>query len=147
MAGGGILDSVKTIRGADLIIYINNKPFGVTTGIRYQLDEGQHPIYGIDQMTPFELASGQCSIKATVEVIRVRTQAGLEGAGIGIPETKVILKRYFSLSMVDRVTDTTILHVGQASAGTQAWGVNAKGELAGNFSFEGLVWTHELDGE
>ncbi len=134
-----------SIRGADLIIYINNSPFATATGFRYQIEEGQRAIYGIDKNTPQELASGQCAIKGTIDVVRIRTEPGLEGIGIGIPEDKVLLKRYFTMSIIDRARDETILAIDEASAGSQSWQVNAKGELTGSFSFEGLTYVHELN--
>ncbi len=135
----------KQIRSADLIIYINNAPFGTATGFRYTVDEGQRPIYGIDRNTPFEIASGQVAVKGNIDVLRVRTEAGLEAVGIGIPENKVLLKRYFSMSIIDRATDTTILAIPEASCGNQNWQANAKGELTGSFAFEGLGYVHELE--
>jgi hypothetical protein len=134
---------IKTLRGADIQVYINGQPFGVATGVRWQADKGLHSIMGIDQYTAFELAPGAQSIKGTVECLRQRADGGLQGRAVSAPEAQVMLEKYISLALVDRSTDTVILAIEQALVGNESWQVTSKGFLSGSFSFEGLGWTNE----
>ncbi|WNM70276.1 hypothetical protein [Myxococcus phage Mx1] len=135
----------KTLRGADLQVYINGRLFAVCTGIRWQADPGRHPIFGIDKYTPFELAPGPSTIRGNIDCLRQRRDGGLEGRGVAAPEHLLLLEKYFSLAVVDRSTDTVILAIEEAAAATQSWQVNAKGDLTGSFSFEGLGWFNESE--
>jgi hypothetical protein len=135
----------KSLRGADAQLYINGNIFPICTGVRWRADTGRHAIYGIDQMTPFELALGQVSIKGTVECLRQRQDGGLEGRGVTAPEHSILLEKYFSMALVDRSTDTLIFVIDEASVGGQSWSINAKGQLIGNFDFEGIAWSNEAD--
>ena len=135
----------KALRAADLQVYINGKLFAIATGLRWSAENGRHAIYGIDQYIPFELAPGTAAIKGTVECIRLRQDGGLEGYGVSAPESKLLFEKYFSLAVVDRSTDTVILAVDEAAIGSQNWQVNAKGELTGNFAFEGKAWSNESE--
>jgi hypothetical protein len=137
--------NVKTLRAADIQIYINGRLFGVAVGLRWQGDDGRHAIYGIDQYTPFELAPGQSMIKGTVDCLRLRRDGGLEGRGVNAPESKLMLEKYFSLAVVDRSTDTVILAIESAAMGNQSWQATAKGDMSGSFTFEGLGWTSESE--
>lgn len=133
----------KSLRGADLQVYINGHLFAVATGLRWGADTGRHAIYGIDQYTPFELAPGSTSIKGTIDCVRLRQDGGIEGRGVAAPEEKMLYEKYFSLAVVDRSTDTVVLAIERAAVQSQNWQVNAKGELTGSFGFEGIEWENE----
>lgn len=135
----------KTLRGADVQLYINGRIFPICTGVRWRSDAGRHAIYGIDQRTPFELAPGQASVKGTVECLRQRQDGGLEGRGITAPERLTLLEKYVSMALVDRSTDTIVFVIDEAAVNGQNWNVNAKGQLAGSFDFEGIAWTNEAE--
>lgn len=139
------MGQMRTLRGADIQVYVNGKLFAVATGVRWQSDSGRHAIYGIDQITPFELAPGQSHITGAIECVRHRQDGGLEGRGVTAPESKTMLEKYFGLAVVDRSTDTVILAIESAAVSTQNWQVSAKGELTGTFNFEGLGWTNESE--
>lgn len=136
---------VKTLRGADIQLYINGRIFPICSAIRWHAATGRHAIYGIDQITPFELAPGQASIKGTVECFRQRKDGGLEGRGVVAPERIILLEKYFSIAVLDRSTDTVIFAIEEAAVGDQDWRVSAKAEMSGSFSFEGIGWTNEAD--
>lgn len=135
----------RTLRGADLQVYINGRLFAVATGVRWTAEDGRHAIYGIDQYTPFELAPGQTTIKGTIDCLRQRLDGGIEGRGIHAPESKIMLEKYFALAIIDRSTDSTVLAIESAAVTSQQWQAVAKGEYTGSFSFEGLGWTSEAE--
>ena len=52
----------KTLTGASLKVYINGAPFGVATGISWNTGSGRREIFGLDQVSPWELAPGAQNI-------------------------------------------------------------------------------------
>lgn len=137
------MGKVKILRAADLQVYINGKLFAVCTGLRWQTNSGHKPIYGIDQITPFEIAPGPSSIRGSIECIRLKGDGGLEGRGVAAPEKYMLLEKYFSLAVLDRSTDIVILAIEDVLVGEQNWNINSRGQLAGAFTFEGLGWENE----
>jgi hypothetical protein len=136
---------VKALRGADIKVFINGRLYPWIVSARWNASYGRHAITGIDQSTPFELPSGACTIKGTFDVLRIRATGGLQGAGIAPPERKVLQERYFSLTIVDRLTDSVILQIDQAAVTEENWQTAAKAILSGSFSYEGMGWVNEVD--
>lgn len=137
--------STKALRGADVKVFINGKLYPAVTAIRWSTSSGKHTIYGIDQSTPFEIVSGQCAVRGSFEIVRIRQSGGLQGAGIAAPERKILLEKYFSLTVVDRVTDIVILQIDEASVTDENWQSAARALIQGSFSFEGIAWVNEVD--
>ena len=134
----------KTLRGADIRVFINGKIYSSIVSVRWSTSNGMHAIMGIDSSTPFELASSTCSVKGTFEILRIRASGGLEGAGISPPEAAVLLGKYFGLTIVDRLSDTVILQVDEAAVVDQNWTISTRSLMSGSFSFEGIGWTNEV---
>lgn len=133
----------KSLRGADLRVFINGRIYPWAIAVRWSATTGSHAIGGIDQHTPFELAVGQTTIKGTMDVCRIRNTGGLEGSGIVPTEQNMLLGKYFSLALVDRLSDTVILQIDEAFVTDQNWQTQPRGLLTGAFSFEGIAWTNE----
>lgn len=133
----------QIIRGLDCILYINGKVFGVATGINWDADVGTQARYGIDFQKPQELVTTQTRIRGTVECIRKKNDAGVEGAGIIPVEDELSSYRYFFLQLVERQTDTVVLQVPKACLVSQRWSVQARGVMTGSFTFEGIEWSNE----
>lgn len=139
------MGQMKTVRGADLQVYVNGSLFGVATAVRWSADPGRHAIYGIDQYTPFELAPGQSVIKGTVDIVRQHLDGGIEGRGAAAPERQLLLEKYFSIAIVDRSTDSAILAIDSAAVDSQQWSSQTRGILTGSFTFTGLGWSSEAE--
>lgn len=137
------MSTTKTMRAADLRVFINGRIYPWVTSVRWNATTGTHPIYGIDQHTPFELGIGQSSIKGTMDVCRLRNTGGLEGSGIVPPEQDMLRGKYFSLALVDRLSDTIILQIDEGFVTDQNWQTQPRGLLTGSFSFEGMGWTND----
>lgn len=135
---------MKVQRAADCIVYINGKPFAWATAVRWSVSYGRRAIYGIDQHTPQELASGQSKITIAVNCLRTRLSAGIEGAGVAPIEENLLSERYFFLQVVDRITDTVILQVPNCSVSTQNWSAEERGIIRGSFDCEGLAFANEF---
>lgn len=132
----------KSLKGADIKVYVNGKLYPVVVSIRWAASSGRQAIACIDRSTPVELASGGTSIKGTLEILRLRNSGGIQGSGIAAPEDKVLLERYWSLTVIDRLSDSVILQIDEASVVDENWSVG-RGLISGSFSFEGISWTND----
>lgn len=131
--------------GASYKLWINNRIIGIATGFEWTSDPGRRPIYGLDQMQPFELAPGPSTITGRVDCIRVRDDGGLEGRGIAASDRNQTLEKYISIMLIDRVSDKVVFRCDQAAVNSQTWRVEAKGLLRGSFSFSGITWINESE--
>lgn len=139
------MSTAKSLRGADIRVFINGKIYPPVVSFRFSASTGREAIHGIDKSEAQELAPGATTIKGTMEVIRIRASGGLEGAGIAAPERKILQEKYFSLTIIDRVTDTVVLQIDQAAITDQNWQTASKSITTGSFSFEGIGWSNEVD--
>ncbi len=135
----------KSTTGAGYKLYINNRIFGVTTGFEWSSEVGRRPIYGLDNVNPFELAPSVNSVRGKVDCVRIRLDGGLEGRGItaGSTDQDIISEKYISIVLIDRLTDTVIFRCDQCAVQSQSWRVDAKNVMRGNFSFLGIEWSNE----
>lgn len=125
----------KTLTGANLSIYINGKLFGICESFSYTIDTGRKEIRGIDSLFPFELAPTQVAVTGQMSVFRTANTAGLEGLGIAARDFVLPRERYFSITVIDRSTDSTPFKTDMAAVRHQNWDVAAQGLMRGTFSF------------
>lgn len=133
-----------TVRGNDLAVYINGNLFGIVSDLRWEQSYGRRAIHGIDSIFPFELASGTADVQGSMSIFRLHNTAGLEGQGIIPVDYKLPRERYFSLQVVDRVSDTVILQINRCAVSQQSWSVASTNVLQGSFSFLGIGWANEF---
>lgn len=128
----------RIVRGADLKCYINGNLIGEFTDLSYSIDYGRRPIYGIDSTMPFELIPGPTKVSGSINMLRIRASAGLEGRGIAARLKEILQEKYINITVIDKVLDLEILKVQRANITSQRWSVSSKGRLSGSFTFEGL---------
>ena len=133
----------RSISGAGLKLYINGIPFGICTSINWASNAGRKPLYGIDSVLPHELAPGAQAVTGSIACMRLHNDGGLEGRGIAVPDSKIMLEKYIDIMLVDRVTGKPVLKVDRAAVNNQSWSVSARGLLEGTFQWEGLDWENE----
>lgn len=133
----------RTLRGGDIKVYINGKLFKPVVSLSFSLSSGHHAISGIDLNTPFELAPGPTRIRGSMELLRAREDGGLEGQGVAVLHENILLEKYFTLSITDRLTDTEILYVDNCVIIDQNWNIPSRGLMTGQATFEGMNWTNE----
>jgi len=133
----------RTLRGGDIKVYINGQLFKPVVSLNFSLSSGHHAISGIDYNSPFELAPGPTRIKGSIELLRARMDGGLEGQGVAASHDDILLEKYFTLALVDRITDSVILYVEECVIIDQNWNVPSKNIMTGNATFEGIGWANE----
>jgi len=135
----------KTVVGAGLKIYINNRPFGIGTAIEWVSNNSKEEVFGVDQLTPFEIEPTRNSISGSIECTKVRNDGGLEGRGITASDTNTLLEKYISIYVVDRLSGAVIFKCQNALVTNQKWRVDGRGMVKGSFGFSGLNWTGESE--
>lgn len=134
----------KTLRGADIKVYINGRLFKPVVSFAFSLSSGHHAISGIDNMAPFELAPGPTRIKGNMDLLRARMDGGLEGQGVAATHNNILLEKYFTLALIDRVSDSVILYVEDCVIVDQNWNIQSRNIITGQASFEGIGWANEV---
>lgn len=133
-----------TIKAGDLGIYVNGNLFGIVASLQWEQNFNRRAIGGIDSVFPFELAPGQALINGQMSVFHLHNTAALEGIGLSPRDFVVGRERYFSLQVVDRVTDAVVLQIDRCAINTQSWSAEAIGVLRGSFTFMGIGWANEF---
>jgi hypothetical protein len=133
----------KTLRGGDIKVYINGKLFKPVISLSFSINSGHHSIGGIDINTPFELAPGPTRIRGNIELLRGRNDGGLEGQGVAAPNDDILLEKYFTLALIDRLTDSVMLYMDECVIIDQNWNVPSKNIVTGTATFEGIGWANE----
>lgn len=133
----------RLVTGAKVALYINGRPYAQVTSFRWDSLTPAKPIYGIDSGEPYELAPTTTRIAGNVGMVRLIGDGGLEGPGITHHFGDVPRGKYFSLTLVERGTDTTIFRADRCTATSQSWDVPNKGMVQGQMAFEALDWSNE----
>ena len=131
------------LRGADVKVYINDKVYAGVTAFKFNSSTGTRPILGIDSGVPYELAPGTQKVTGSMDVVRIRNGGGLEGGGFAALPADILLSKYFSIRVVDRLSDTVIFETPEASIIDQNWSMPTRGISAGSCSFECIGWANE----
>lgn len=96
-------------------------------------------------MHPYELAPTQGKITASMKVYRTVGDGGAEGAGMTATFEEVARERYFSVMLVDRgAQDTVLFQADNCSLVSQAWSVPTRGIITGSLEFEALMWSNDV---
>jgi hypothetical protein len=129
--------------GAKVILYVNGKPYAPVVSFRWDSTTVPHPIMGLDSGEPYELAPATTKITGNLMILRQIGDGGIEGAGL-VPNFGDLPRgKYFTLALVDRVTDTTMFQASKCWIVSQSWDVPSKGLVTGSVSFEAIDWNNE----
>jgi hypothetical protein len=138
------MSRAKTIVTAGVLLYVNNRPYGQVTSFRFNSDTIRNAIYGIDSIDPFELAPSVTKIAGSIGLVRTLYDGGAEGAGLTTSFEKLPKEKYFSLTLVEKSSDTVIFRADYCSVTRQNWDFESKGIAKGNVEFEALTWSNEV---
>lgn len=136
--------SPKTIKGADLKMFINGKPFGLVTEFSFQVSNGRRGIYTIDQAEPWEIGEAQSAVTGSMTVIRLRADGGMEGYGVVAPYGFYTLEKYVSITLTERFTDRAVFHTDRALIRMQSWAVGPRNIMVGTLNFEAINWNNDF---
>jgi hypothetical protein len=128
------------VTGARLVMYLNGKRFASVSNFSPTEESPQREIHGIDTLEPIELVPGPLSCSGTMTIYRQVHDGGIEGGGMKPTWDAETRGKYFSILIVDRITDTVIWESRKNSVVRQSWSFPAKGYVTGNISFKGITY-------
>lgn len=133
----------KILVGARLVVYINHQPFGLVSDWKLNVSTPSNEIGGIDSVDLFELAPTISRVGGTFTIWRLAGDGGLQGAGLGTHSSALARGKYFSMHILDRVTDTTFFSCNKCRSEGESWSVG-KPMVSGQISWKGLKWQNEV---
>jgi len=128
------------LAGAAVKLYIGGSLYQEVVQLRYVIDYGEEPIYGIDSMFPQEIAVTRVAVQGSVQGLKIKLSGDLQGRGGARPKiNELLIAPYVSIKIVDRSTNTDLLFIPQAKVTQQDSSVAAKGVMTINFQFKGII--------
>ncbi len=134
----------RLVTGARVVVYINGAIYAQVSDFRWNSDTGSHDLYGVDSMQPFESASTVTKCSGQISVYRLIKDGGAEGAGITAPYPDLARERYFSLTLVERSSDTIIFQARRCKLLSQSWEIPTRGYVTGSLSWTALEFSNEV---
>jgi hypothetical protein len=135
----------RVISSAAVILYVNGRPYGRVSEFSFRSMSPRRALFGLDSMHPYELAPTQGKITASMKVYRTVGDGGAEGAGMTATFEEVVRERYFSVMLVDRgAQDTVLFQADNCSLVSQAWSIPTRGIITGSLEFEALMWSNDV---
>lgn len=133
----------RVVTGARVRVYINGRLLGRVWKFNFSANTPVDPIQGIDSSLPYELAPTVSHITGTLALYRLAGDGGIEGPGMAAIVQDILKQKYFTLMVVERVTDTVIFRADQCMVTMQNWDVAAAGRMNGTVQFQGIAWNNE----
>lgn len=130
--------------GAKVVCYINGFVYGLVTGMSFGSATPHKELRGIDSQFPIELAPTMVSISGQLELLRRAGDGGLEAAGITAQFQQITQQRYFSIMLLDRLTNSVLFQANYCVCTGQQWGIPSRGIVTGSFPFTALEWNNEV---
>jgi hypothetical protein len=138
MAGGVI------VTGAHVIVYINGQIFGRCIDFRPTMSTPSKEIGGIDNIDLIELAPTVTRTSFTMTVWRTIGDGGVEGLGIAPSIAEIQRGKYFSVMLLERVSDTVLFEARWCRVESQSWGFVSKSLTQGTINCKAITSNNEV---
>jgi hypothetical protein len=129
--------------GAHCRVYINGKPFGRTISAQLRSATPRRKIHVLDTFVAAEHMPTTAETGGTIQIYRLHGDGGSQAAGIVAPFADLSLEKYFSILILDRVTDTVIYRADRCTLEEEDWGLPTRGYVTGSLSFSAITWGNE----
>lgn len=142
------MSSLITV-GAGVVCYINAKPCGKVISFNYTADSPRRFIQTVDTLIPYEAVPGPTQVMGQLRMYRIRSDGGAEGLGLIGPqvlengESGIANEKYFTIAIIDRISDTTLFQSNYCSVINQNWGIE-RGHVIGTIGFRALMFNNEI---
>ena len=133
--------------GAAVRLLVNGKIIGVGTSVQISREQGIKPIYGVDVVTPQELATtGPYTVRGSITGLRTRSSGGFDGLQVVNASTlgDYFNQKYCTLELVDRKTNTVFAKVDRVLFNSDTIQVSAKTVVTISATFVGTFLTNEI---
>ena len=134
----------RVLSGATVRVFLNGAPFGEVISFTHSSQTPKKRIYVVDQVEAAELAPTVVIGTGALQLYRLSSSGGLEGAGATVHYIDVPREKYFSLTIIDRRSGMTIFHSKTCSAIGQNWSYPTRQLVTGTLQFEYTTWANEL---
>lgn len=135
---GSVFGGAKTIVAAGVRVILNNRVCGLVTNATWSTDFNVKPIYEVDRIVPREYAPGSYMVKFNLTGMRILKTYFEDMRVLANPGLNYILP-YFSLAIIDRVTEDPLLNIRAAMVDSLQNAVSAKGMMT--FNLTGMGFT------
>lgn len=142
------MSSLVTV-GAGVVCYINAKLCGKIINFDYMAESPRRFVQTVDTLIPFEAVAGPTQVTGRFSMYRVRGDGGAEALGIIGPqilasgESGIANEKYFTIAIIDRLSDTTLFQSNYCSVISQSCSIN-RGQVIVNISFRALMYNNEV---
>jgi len=133
----------RLISSARLLVYLNGRLYGRCAGISWQPTTPKRAARAVDTPLVQEYMPTTVEVTGAMTIYRMIADGGTEGAGIQANQIDTAREKYFTITLVERTTDTVVLQINQATVQSQAWSVSPRGLLMGQISFTAIISTNE----
>lgn len=130
--------------GAHAKVYVNGQPLGRTIELRTRTAYTRREVRVLDALLPVELIQSGVAVGGSLRVYRMHNDGGAEAAGIVAPIPDQTLEKYFSLLVLDRVTDTVLFRADRCSLNDQEWVYQSRGYVIGSLTFSCITGANEV---
>lgn len=134
----------KLVVAARVLVYINGRLFGRCTNFHWVSKTPRRKIHTVDIQHPVELGATTVDVDWSMGVLRVIGDGGLQGAGMVAQQTELSREKYFTLTLVERVTGATIFKADLCATDSESWMIAAKDRMLGQANGSGVIWVNEV---
>jgi hypothetical protein len=131
--------------GAGVKLYINGAPYARVSSLSINIATPRRDLKTVDTLSPWELLPTALSVSGTLQIYRLHNDGGAEGAGMSGGLAKLPREKYFSLLVINSLTDTVIFQSQNCSVDSQSWDIPAKSYITGRIAFSALDYNNEAE--
>jgi len=132
----------RLLVGAHVVVYLNNSPFGRVADLAWSVSTPKKQLHCVDWLSPVELIPTSREVQASMTIFKMHGDGGIEAAGLAGAWGDSTMEKYFSILVIDKLSDTTIFRSDRCSVVSQSWKVG-RGYVMGSISFTGLHWSND----
>jgi hypothetical protein len=118
-----------TVQGASVFCLINGAVFGRVTGFSFSSETQRKALYGIDSVDPVDLIPTITRLTGRLEVVRTKSDGGLEGAGIVAPYEFLSNEKYITIMLLSRELNPYKANLNKNPLVASVGGIASPGQL------------------
>jgi hypothetical protein len=134
----------QIVAAAQVLLYINGAEYAKVSAFSFSVSTPKKEIRGIDSTDPTEYAVTTQTVTGQMEVYRQPADGGFEGTGIAAPLQYLSQEKYFSLAIVDQLTNATMFSALNCTIENQSWSFQSRALITGTMQFKALTYSNEV---